>query len=350
MQVSVTRVIRTSLVAAVVPAVAALLAAGAATAQASTHTSAAVRSALHTASKPIRLAAAKGLFSDVFAEAPNGALYYATGKTISVVNGTSAPKTALKVSRPVLALAANAKDLFVQTGLTVTEYTRAHAALVRDWTLFSPVKSITSAGLYAVGSTVWSWTDWATDETGFEFATISEINAASAAAPKVISDSNAYPGDMAANSSGAYFEVVKKDQANGYVIRALPGGGTRRVTDLNLDAPLALSGSRVDLLSLHANGHTYIDSYLQNTLTGGRSKRAPATARGIAGTSAGLLVVQEPCASAVCAKATGGVLNPLTGTVSQAVKVPGATSLVLGPAPAAITESGSWLYLVRLAG
>jgi hypothetical protein len=352
MQVSVTRVIRRGLVSAVIPAVAGLLVAGVGSAQAATHTSGAVRSALHTAGGPVRLALAKGLFSDSFAEAPNGDVYFAVGKSVSVVDGTSAPKTVLKsVGKPILALAVNSSDLFVQTGLTVTEYSRSHAQFIRFWTLSSPEVPITSAGLYAVGNVVWSWTDWATDSSGFEFATISELSTSSpTSATKVVSRSNAYPGDMAADKTGAYFEVVKASQANGYVIKALPSGGTRRVADVNLDAPLTLSGGRVDLLSLHSNGDTYIDSYREGTLAGGKSKRVSASARGIAGTSAGLLVVQEPCASAICAKATVGVLSPLTGGVSQVVKVPGATSLLIGPAPAVIKESGRWLYLVRLAG
>jgi hypothetical protein len=351
MQVSVTRVVRAGLVSAVVAALTGLVAAGAASAQAATHhPSGAVKAALHTAGSPVRLALAAGLYTDVFTEAPNGAVYFAANGTVAVVNGTSAPKSVLS-AKHVLALAANTTDFFVQTGLTVTEYTRARAAKVRAWTLTSPVAAITSAGLYAVGSTVWSWTDWATDSTGFEYATVSEINATSAATPKVISRSNAYPGDMAADSTGAYFEVVKSNQANGYVIRAVPGSRAHRVADVNLDAPLTLSGGRVDLLALHSsNAHIYIDSYQEKTLTGARSKRAPATARAIAGTSAGLLVVQEPCPTDICAKATVGVLNPLTGTVSHPVTVPGAVPLLLGSGPAVIKESGRWLYLVRLAG
>ena len=74
-----------------------------------------------------------------------------------------------------MAVAANQTDLFVQTGLTVTEYRLSNGSKVKHWTLSSPVVPITSAGLLAVGGAVWSWTDWGTDESGFEYATVSRI-------------------------------------------------------------------------------------------------------------------------------------------------------------------------------
>jgi len=58
-------------------------------------------------------------------------VFYSVGSVVHVQKGTSAPHVALHAGRPVLALAASSSKLFVQTGLTVTEYNRAGGASVR---------------------------------------------------------------------------------------------------------------------------------------------------------------------------------------------------------------------------
>ena len=101
-------------------------------------------------------------FSYDFSEAPNGAVYYSRGKKVYVVNGISAPSVQLTAGGNVLAVAASSKELFVDVGRTVTAYQRSNRKKLRQWTLLSS-KPPTSAGLYAVGSTVWAWTDPSTD-------------------------------------------------------------------------------------------------------------------------------------------------------------------------------------------
>jgi hypothetical protein len=311
---------------------------------ASTHVSPAGLRVVHT----IRLTHAGA--ASVFAEAPNGAVYYSAGGTVYVVNGNAAPVPATALGTSVNALAANNADFFVQTGLTVYEYSRKTDAYAgHSWKLSSPHSPITSAGLLAVGGTVWSWTDWATDQSGFEYATVSEISTSSTHV-KVISKSNAYPADMAAGTGGLYFQVVRRNGANGYIVRVAPNGSARHRSDVNIGTPTALAGGRLDLLSIHGNGRTYLDSFSASTLAALGSKQVSGNDHDIAGTAAGLLVLNQPCATLICKNATVSVLNPRTGKVSGTVKVPRAFELLPGPAPAAITLVGTKLYLARIGG
>ncbi len=297
----------------------------------------------------IRLTHANAL--SAFAEAPNGAVYYSAGGTVYVVNGNAAPVPATALSTAVNALAANNTDFFVQTGLTVYEFSRKTDAYAgHTWTLSSPRKPITSAGLLASGGTLWSWTDWANDQSGFQFATVSEISTSSTKV-KVISKSNAYPADVAAGSTGLYFQIVRANGANGYIVRAPSSGSIRKHADVNIGVPSALAAGRLDLLSVHGNGRTYIDSFSASTLAALNSRQISSAFRDIAGTGAGLLVLREPCKALTdCKYATVSVLNPRTGSVSGTARVARAYTLLPGPAPAALTLVGTSLYLARLEG
>jgi DNA-binding beta-propeller fold protein YncE len=322
----------------------AIAASGAAASAASAHVARAGLRIEHT----IRLAKAND-FSQA-AEAPNGSVYFTDGGTVYVVNGDSAPSRVTALGSTIIALAANSKDLFLQTGRTVYEYSRSTEAYAgHTWTLPVPARP-TSAGLLAVGGTLWSWVDYATDQGGFEFATVSVLNTESGRG-KVISKGNVYPADVAAGTTGLYFQAVRGNGANGYIVRASSTGAIRRHADVNIGAPAALSAGRLDIVTLHGNGRRYIDSFSATTLAALNSKQIPADERDIAGTSAGLLVLKEPCAAlSVCKNATVGVLNPRTGSDSGAVRVAGAYLVLPGPAPAALSVAGGRIYLVRLGG
>jgi hypothetical protein len=339
---SVTTALRRGLSSAAIPAIAGLVLSGAGgalpSAQAAPVTSA--KPGLHTAGK-VRLGSSGGLFSDAFTEAPNGTLFYSLGSVVHVVHGNSAPKVALHASRKVLALAATSSDLFVQTKLTVTEYRRSNGSKVRHWRLSSPRTPITSAGLFVVGRTLWSWTDWATDMSGFQFATVSRIRTSSSAVHQI--SGTAYPGDMAVNSAGLYLEAVRHDGTGHFLIHATPSGSIRRRSNANIDAPVALSGGRVDLLS------NRIDTYNRTTLARLSSRPVSADDRGIAATSAGLLVIKQSCPGISCAAASVSRLDATTGSVSGTVHIPHAVILLAGPSAAVIASTGGHIFLVRIA-
>ena len=74
----------------------------------------------------IALGATSGLYGNAFTEAPNGTVFFSRGSVVYAVEGNRAPVIALHAGRTVLALGANDSDLFVETGLLVTEYSRVN--------------------------------------------------------------------------------------------------------------------------------------------------------------------------------------------------------------------------------
>jgi len=337
---TVTNVLRRGLAAAAVSATglaviagAALCSAGPAAAKAAP---AARPAALHTGGS-VSLGALGSSFNYDFSEAPNGSVYYSRGSTVFVVHGTSAPAVVLHASGHVFAVAANRTELFVDVGRTVTGYKLSTHKVLRHWALASANKP-TSAGLFAVGSTVWASTDWATDESGLEPANVSRFRTSSGTVHKV-SANNAFPGDMDADSTGLYYQQMI---GKGRLTHVSPSGSVHRVLDINLEAPLALAGGRVETLAFHRNSHLYLDSYSASTLARKFSKRFSTNDYDIAGTGAGLLMLS-----------TSGKISQLsasTGSVLSAVTVPDAATLVPGHSAAVIVVTGGIYSLVRLAG
>jgi hypothetical protein len=219
---------------------------------------------------------------------------------------------------------------------------------VRHWTLTSPIRAITSAGLYVVGDTVWVWTDWATDGSGFEYAEISRMHTTSAAV-RVVSKSG-FPGDMSADAAGLYFETVHGVADD--LGHANPTTSTVQYRSAPIDAPITLAGGRVDLLVFGGISAT-VNTYNANTLKLVSSKRIPARDDSIEGTALGLLVLAQPCNAFPCKSATVGRLNVATGATSGALATPGAYQQLNGPAQA-VVEAGSVsgthasLFLVRI--
>jgi hypothetical protein len=305
---------------------------------------------LHTTGT-VYLSQGSNSLSRDFTEAPDGAVYYSRGSSVYVVKGTSAPKLVLRAQGNVLALAANSSELFADVGRTVTAYRLPSGAELRHWTLSSPF-AVTSAGLFAVGSVVWAWTDWATDASGLEYANVSRFSASSGTVHKV-STGIAYPMYLAADASGLYYQAVRSDGSNGYLVHVTPSGSVRRVIDANIPGPLALAGGRVALLApRYTSGPTsyYIDSYNATSLARVFSRHVSSADVDLAGTGAGLLMLTAPCQTRVCSSATVSQLSTATGAAISTVSVPYAVDLVVGPSAAAVSYRSGKYYLVRLAG
>jgi hypothetical protein len=294
----------------------------------------------------ISLGTTTSFFKNTFTEAPDGTIFYSKGSVVYVVDGNSAPAVALHASGQVMALAASKADLFVQVGLVVTEFTRSNGARVRAWTLTSPVKPITTAGLLVSGTTLWSWTDWATDFSGFEYARVSRIITTSATVHTV--DSLADPGDMAADSSGLYYQDFRGTAMTAGLAHDTPAGSVHTRPQANIDAPAGLSGGRLYLLSVHSsNAHQYIDGYSTASLARLSSAQVSGDDRNIAGTSVGLIVLTESCPHLNCASATVSKLSA-GGSVSGTVTVPDAATLLPGPSAAVIEDVAGHMFLVRI--
>lgn len=287
----------------------------------------------------VNLGAVSSKFTYQFSEAPNGTVYYFKGRVVYAVAGTKPPVTVLHAGSAVLAVAASKTEFFVQTGRTVRSYRVSSRHFVRKWTLPKSLAPLTSAGLYAVGGTLWSWTDWATDTSGFEFASVSRFSTSSATVHKV-SSNIAYPADMSANPAGLYYEATAGSKS--YLIHVSPSGHVTRRADKNIDAPLTLAAGRVFLLATHfPSGKQYLDAFSGATLHSIFSKQKPAQAYDIAGTGTGLLMLQPGKISRL---STG--TSAVTGSLSLAHLV----TLVPGPSAAVITFSGGAAHLLRLAG
>ena len=339
---SVMNVLRKGLPAAALSVVVGLAAVGLAIAPAALAASTApVRAAfagLHVTGK-VDLGRLGSGFSYVLTEAPDGDVYYSKGSVVYLVKGDHAPVAALRASAPVLAVAANSSDLFVDVGNKVSAYALSNGRPLGTWTLPSIAK-VTSAGLYTVGDTVWAFTDWATDESGFEYANADRFSLSSPTVHRVTAN-NAYPADMAADSAGLYYEGIAG--TGSYLYRAAGSGSPRRHADVNIDAPLALAAGSVYLLAIHENqgGNTYLDAFRGSTLGPVFSKRVSNRDTDIAGTGIGLLLLGAGKVS---------VLNAGNGQAGSALSVPGAVILVPGPSAAVVTLSHSTTYLLRLAG
>ena len=285
----------------------------------------------------IALGATSSLYANAFTEAPGGAVFFSRGAVVYVVEGNRAPVVALHAAGTVHALGANGSDLFVETGLRVTEYSRSTGSQLRHWTLTSLSAPVTSAGLYVAGDTVWAWTDWATDGSGFEYAQVDRMHSTSPAVRVV--DRDAFPADMSADGAGLYFETVHG--VTDSLAQASPTTSAVRYRKAPVDAPLALAGGRVDLLAFGSSAADVL-SYNASTLALVSSKRVPQTDGSIVGTGLGLLVL---------ARSTVGRLNVATGGSSGVLRTPGAYQLLNGPAVIEATSvrgTHANLFLVRI--
>jgi len=285
------------------------------------------------------------LQASLFAEAPNGTVFFARGSRVYVVVGTSAPVIAEHAGGKVLALAASSADLYVETGLTVTQYSRSSGNPLRHWKLSSPAPA-TSAGLLSVGGVLWSWTDWATDMSGFQYATVSRIVTSSAAVHVVAKQ--AFPGDMDANGSGLYYEVVRG--VHDYLARVSPSGAEHfSRPGADTDAAVVLADGKVVVFGIRQpSGNPDVDIYSRTSLRRLSSKLLSDKYLGAAETGAGLLILRFPCADEQCAASGIGHLNPATAAVTGALKVHGASLILQGSKTALISVIGSTMYLVRL--
>ena len=285
--------------------------------------------ALHTGHK-VSLGSTTNVINNTFTQAPDGSVYFSSGSTVSVVRGSS-KRTVLHAGKKVLALAANNSDLFVQTGLTVTEYKRSDSGKVRQWTLPKQPAPITLSGLISVGSTLWSWSTIETDGSGFEFAWVSRI-ATSSAAVHLVTKWADWPF-MSADSAGLYFEGTNSSQSKYYLGHASPSGALTLHSQPALRfAPFAMtiSSGKIVVLQQFPVSHYRINTYSPTSLALLSSKPTSSATYQITGTSAGLVALGQVCKQSGCSTPTISKLDVATGALSGAVKVPGAFSLLAG--------------------
>ncbi len=287
----------------------------------------------------------EGIPQGELTEAAGGTVFYASNTKVYKVHGNHAPVLVLDASSPVLAVAASKSDLYVETGQTVIEVDLAEGVSVRHWDLSSP-QPVTQAGLFIVGRTLWSWTDWETDSSGLEYATVSRISIASAVVHKVTALAN--PDVFVAGPSGLYFTGLKSVRSGRSVVeRAEPGGGL-----LQQAAPYtsALALWRGDLLGITGQPSRRVHRWSATTLHAIGSAPVGGAPIVIDQGSAGLVALRFLCATLAAYCHPLGLLAPATGHVSQQIGIAGAVELVPGPRSAVISvNSRGTAYLDWLA-
>ena len=281
----------------------------------------------------------------VFAEAPDDTVYFAAGSVVQAIRGNEKPLVVLDTAGPVLALAATNGDLYVQVGVRVTEYAVPRVVLRKSWTLPHAAMKPTSAGLFPSSGVLWSWSDWATDESGFEYATVVAISPSTSSA-KIVDD-HAYPDDMAASPAGLYYETVVGTK--NHLVRATANGGRElSAPTTDSDAPLALGPGYLAVFAMKGAGLPYVDEFSANTLAVLHSSRLAVNTSAVLGTAGGVLAIESACSGYVCPSAKVVRVDAADGAETNGVPLPDAQRLLGGTHPAAIAEVMGRTYLVRL--
>jgi len=303
--------------------------------------------ALHVTGSPVSLPANTAL--DPFGEAPNGSVYYGDGSSVYVIKGSSPAALVLTASGHVLAVAATGADVFVAVGKTVTEYNAGHA-VVRSWRLAGS-HAVTSAGLFVFGTTLWAWTDWATDESGLEYGNAYRITTSSTAVHRITTNT-LIPEQEAADSAGFYYTGIAANGSTSYLVHVTPSGAVHRVAAPYPDGTPALAGGLVVYSVLRDVGtktELTLYGYNATSLVREYTRRIAGTYVIVAGTGAGLLALTATCTGTGCAFGKVGQLRPGTGATEATLAVPGAQNLLPGPAAAVITKVSAGYELIRLA-
>jgi hypothetical protein len=279
-----------------------------------------------------------------FAQAPNDTVYFSSGSVVKAVKGNAAPVVVAHAAGKVLALAATNSALYVEVGSTITEYALPGMAVHKKWSWPNPGAKPTTAGLFPEPAALWVWTDWATDQSGFEYALAIEISAGNSL--KFL-DGRAFPGDMAANSTGLYYETVvgSKDY-----LANLANNGTRNLSapTKDSDAPLALSGGDLAVFPIKGAGVPYVDEFSTSTLSELHSSHLKVMTTAVVGTTSGVLAIEFPCHGYVCPSSRVVQVNPATGAETSGIVVPDAEHLLFGTHPSAVADTSGKAYLVRL--
>ena len=160
-------------------------------------------------------------------------------------------------------------------------------------------------------------------------------------------DARAFPGDMAANSTGLYYETLvgSKDY-----LAHLANNGTRTLSapTKDSDAPLALSGGDLAVFAIKGAGVPYVDEFSTSTLSKLHSSHLSKMTTAVVGTTGGVLAIEFPCSGWVCPSSRVVQVNPATGAETGGVVVPDAEHLLFGSHPSVVADTSGKGYLVRL--
>jgi hypothetical protein len=296
-------------------------------------------------SADIDLGAAPGQGELVAAEAPDGAVFYADGKVVMVVDGDGAPQAAEHPGAQVLGLGADSFTLYVVTPRALLVYSRSTGNQTGRWALPGSPATPTTAGVTVSGNRdVWVWTDWATDFSGYEYANAYAILPGAAKADLL--SAAVEPGTLTTDGTHGFFLVAAKNALGANLMEAAPSAGGTLPVHLTTasaaptQALVGFSGSQVVLYAQPDSLYTYTP--------GGSGAVAERTNAGqpavVAGTRSGLLFLT--CSKQACSTVTR--VDPSSGKTGASVTVPVSGQLLLGPDPAVLGVESGQLRLVRV--
>jgi len=192
----------------------------------------------------IDLGAGAGQNPPVIAEAADGTVFYAAGQVVMVIGANGAPVAAEHVGAKVLALGASTSALYVVTARTLIAYGRSSGNQLGSWPLTASPATPTTAGIVVGGDgTVWVWTDWATDASGYEDATVYAVP--SGAGKAVVISRSAQPGSLVTDGTHGYFLVSSSTGLGASVVEAMPApanSGTPSLVTVGAAPAMALAG------------------------------------------------------------------------------------------------------------
>ncbi len=306
----------------------------------------------------------KGAFSTnqtglTVAQAPDGAIFVA-GKLASpqiiwVVDAVGPAGIAEHVRGPVTALAADAANLYVGVGQSVTAYSRTTGNVVRTWHTALPG---TLTQLVVAGTKVWGLSTVSAGNSSGAPNGLVELDP-SAGSPVRSVTGFAGTVSIAAGPSSVYYvtkqsaELVQQTNAGATVTAP-----TNQQVNLQLSGPSAIQAVAVvdgQVIVQHDAGQgldAQLNAYDATTLVGPTAQTNFAADEPIAPTASGLFVVGNSDSAACTAGQTACVrrFSLSTGNQGDPLALPDDTiaSSVTGPYPTVVLARGSDLHVLRI--
>jgi len=296
-------------------------------------------------SADIDLGALSSTAQPVAAEAPNGAVFYADGTVVMVVEGDKAPSTAEHAGAKVLGLGASATTLYIVTQRGLTGYSRSTGNQTGHWALSGSPGPATTAGVVVGGNgDVWVWTDWATDASGYEYGLLYAVLPGVKAADTV--SKQVEPGTLTTDGTHAFFLAPNTNSSGASLVEATAETGGSQPVSVATVAPaptqalVGFSHSQVILFAQPDSLYRFTPGSTSITVVSAHAGQAV----WVAGTNDGLLFLT--CGKQTCD--TVSQVDQSTGKSKHSLTVRANSDILLGPDPAVLGVESDQLHLVRL--
>jgi hypothetical protein len=295
----------------------------------------------------------------IAAQGPDGAVFVAgqpaSPQIVWVVDGVRPAAIAEHVPGPVAALAADAANLYVGVGTSVSAYSRTTGALVRSWAAGAMPGTVSQ--LVVAGDRVWALYG-ESDAPPPAPNGLAEIDPSS---PKLVRTVSGITDvfSIAPGDSGVYYVTKQStllvEQTNAGRAVSAP---TRQHVDLELSGPSAIQavavvGAKVVLQHNAGQGlDAVLNTYDASTLAGPSADIGFSAAEQLAATPDGLFVIGNSDTN-VCATGQQTCVRRFglpAGNVGEplALLTDAETSELTGPYPTVVIAAGSDVHVVRI--